>query len=690
MKTNTNLWRTKPLSTEGSACIYVDCQYGDDVNGTGTRANPYRHIATAAAKKPTYIIWRGVCQESATISDIYCYGDYYGAAVVDGSNGGYLYGARSNYIIYKNCNTLNGNNGVGSAYNNMFANGIYGNTNSITNCRMTFGAVGNGNYNIVAKPLPSNADGVNFISNSTTVQDKYNTIYDSGISVVSKTTYRTDPFIPYRGLFGKVAWVIDLKETRGSKINRPTFSQCCFLADCTFWYTDASTELSGKFLKIEAVHDDSVAETTLTYENRDIATMWDATKTDGVMVVRGASINTPADAIAALYAAGNTAIDPSAMFIDCKFSTQTSAECWTDPENADFSLKEDSDAVISENIYYGAVQKKGVKVPIIGTGDSGSDGVAACWDNRTAEGLIKVQDGAICVDTSSESTDGSIQSKILTIDPTKVQFNGIQTDFRSKLDGGVFCSKVNHYGDKITTSGSYLDADCIYRIYGGTATFNGTTYSAGECISTRALDADTLATLPVTLENDSTYLQHILDANFYDALYVRCRSMIYGYANVGETLKKQVTYINHGSRYILFHGRVIVPKESFVCKNAESFQVCDESGNVDTSVTDYKIGVVFDDRDTIPEGESRIGGVTDWIPAQMIGDYFALKNGGSIKEIEVDQIGVVPASCGTYATFTDAGGGATIAGTKAIMNQTYVQLAVFVTKVAELDLNAEG
>lgn len=687
MKTNTNIWRTAPIATEGTKCLYVDCQYGDDVNGTGTRANPYRHIVFAAAKEPTYIIWRGVCQESATINDITCYGDYYGAAVVDGSNGGYLYGARSNYIIYKNCNTINGNAGVGSSFRYNDHIGLGGTHCSIINSRVYYGGIGGGyygshggsDYNIWSKILPTVNSGVYLRGFGNKTAELYGTVYDCGIEVVSRSSDMTCE--NYRWLYGKLAYVLAAKNV---------LTQCCFLADCTFWYTDASTDLSGKFLKIEAVHDDSVAETTLTYENRDIATMWDTNKTDGVMVVRGASINTPADAIAALYAAGNTTIDPSAMFIDCKFSTQTSAECWTDPENADFSLREDSDAVISENVYYGAVQKKGVKVPIIGTGDSGSDGVAACWDNRTAEGLVKVQDGAICIDTSSESTDGSIQSKILTIDPTKVQFNSIQTDFRSKLDGGVFCSKVNPYGDKITTSGSYLDADCLYRIYGGTVTFNGTTYSAGECISTRALTADTLATLPVALENDSTYLQHILDANFYDALYVRCRSMIYGYASVGEMLKKQITYINYGTHYILFHGRVIVPKESFVCKNAESFQVCDASGNVDTSVTDYKIGVVFDDRDTIPEGESRIGGVTDWIPAQMIGDYFALKNGGSIKEIEVDQIGVVPASCGTYATFTDAGGGATIAGTKAIMNQTYVQLAVFVTKVAELDLNTEG
>jgi hypothetical protein len=165
--------------------------------------------------------------------------------------------------------------------------------------------------------------------------------------------------------------------------------------------------------------------------------------------------------------------------------------------------------------------------------------------------------------------------------------------------------------------------------------------------------------------------------------------MVYARAELGDNLKPQITYFNDGEGYIKFHNRVIVPNESFICDNAEPFYVCDAQGVVDATAEDYSIAVIFDDRETIPEGDERIGGETKWIPAQKFGEYFAMKNAGAITELEIPQIGYVPKSSGHYMCFTKNGGGGQISGYKSILNQAFMQFAVFVNIISELDVDVE-
>ena len=190
-------------------------------------------------------------------------------------------------------------------------------------------------------------------------------------------------------------------------------------------------------------------------------------------------------------------------------------------------------------------------------------------------------------------------------------------------------------------------------------------------------------------ETAEGHVIEVLDANIPDVLYCRCRSMVYARAELGETLKPQITYFNDGDECIKFHDRVIVPNESFICDNAEPFYVCNAQGVVNSSATDYSIAVIFDDRETIPDGEERIGGETKWIPAQKFGEYFAMKNAGAITELEIPQIGNVPKSSGNYMCFTKNGGGGQINGYKSILNQAFMQFALFVTIVSELDVDVE-
>ena len=66
-----------------------------------------------------------------------------------------------------------------------------------------------------------------------------------------------------------------------------------------------------------------------------------------------------------------------------------------------------------------------------------------------------------------------------------------------------------------------------------------------------------------------------------------------------------------------------------------------------------------------------------------------MKNAGAITELEIPQIGSVPKASGNYQCFTKNGGGGQISGYKSILNQTFMQFAVFVTVVSELDVDVE-
>ena len=99
--------------------------------------------------------------------------------------------------------------------------------------------------------------------------------------------------------------------------------------------------------------------------------------------------------------------------------------------------------------------------------------------------------------------------------------------------------------------------------------------------------------------------------------------------------------------------------------------------------------MIFDDSETIPAPDDRIAGETKWTPAQKFGAYFAMKNAGAITELEIPQIGNVPKSSGNYMCFTKNGGGTQINGYKSILNQAFMQFAVFVNIISELDVDVE-
>ena len=316
---------------------------------------------------------------------------------------------------------------------------------------------------------------------------------------------------------------------------------------------------------------------------------------------------------------------------------------------------------------------------------AGSDGKVGCWDNRSIDGCLKVEDGYIKIDTASSEKAGRILSKIIQTDPYDVQYNGVYSMLTRRVKHGWIASKINPFGEKVEANADLtvtLEADTQYVIKGSKCTYNEQFYNANDIIDTTGLNVFT-----VKFETAEGYVIPILDTNIPDTLYCRCRSMVYARASLGEELKPQITYFNDGDKYILFNSRIIVPNESFICDKNATFSVCDKNGNIDTTASNYSIAIIFDDREDIPEGEERIGGKVEFVPAQKFGEYFAMKNAGAITSLEIPQIGSVPKASGNYQCFVKEGGGRQVDGYKSILNQTFMQFALYVTIVSELDVN---
>jgi hypothetical protein len=154
-----------------------------------------------------------------------------------------------------------------------------------------------------------------------------------------------------------------------------------------------------------------------------------------------------------------------------------------------------------------------------------------------------------------------------------------------------------------------------------------------------------------------------------ECLYCRCRSTIYAYVQAGQTLYQNVTYLNTTEYNLTYHGRTIAPGESFVCEFANESFSCASDANA-------RIAIMFDDRTDIQESQ-RLVPTSEFIPAYLWGSYFVNKAGG-VMQHDTDGI---PVSSGNYLSyFPTSQGGYSDRMHKSIMNQRFIQFAVFVTK----------
>ena len=634
---------TRPLywKTQNNSAKYVDSFIGNDVTGDGTQAKPYKTLVKAFQSIPGTIVCRGVFSEDMSIgrhAQHIC-GDYMGAAVFDGQDTYDLCGfSISNMIVLNTPSTppstawqgsnYNGNGapyaGVGravSAYYVGNANYVYGVAGSsviLNGCKLYWGCIGgttavqrvvyaNLKHNSTYKLCYQNCRG----------QDSVNcTVYNLDKADVRLNPDNADKQSFTKWLFAKAAVVVNNQ-------TKTTFSHCVFTSDCQFVYINGSTvtELTAEVLA--EYSGDNLGEKIVAY----------------VTAQGAANIRIP-------------------VFTACVFSSQTAAQILNDPAHNDFTIVPGCDADFGNNSYAGAFPPA-LRVPIYGVtidGNGtayGSDGHASCWDDRTVAGCVTASDGQIVMDETSASMEGSILSKIISINPLERQINAIYS-YHEPMMAAAHCLM----NDELTLD----DEECygvgdevpsgIFYVKGTDVLFSNDVSAAKETCIVLGTAGLTFTKLDVS-DASTPQLVRVTEPNMQDVVYVRCRTAVYATVKAADVTLSNVVYLNTGQKNLTFRGRTIVPGESFYGHDGSYFTV---TGND----ADYEVAVIFDDRQNVPaygsgEAGARLVPESDqWVPAQLMGGYFVAKT--SAGAINSSATNGYPYGSGNYLSWKETAG----------------------------------
>ena len=638
MATKAYKWRTEPTGVEGTATRYADSATGSDLWGDGTRANPYQTLGKAyraSSTKPTKIICRGRFSESMADGNHNCTidGDYYGAAVFDGADFYLIYGFKHNKLIIINTGIgaydlvvfggselfagVGGANAASYVGNATNVYGVAGSSLLIDNSSLYFGCIGGTSavkYVGFSRPKAGYYP-ISLTTYSTNVIT-HTTIYGCRIANRQRNVNEGGTFRCASSIFADFDMFAD---------EAMIFTQCLFASDCGWYYKDL-IETDTPQLKI-VVDTLSLSETVV----------FTASVENGTMTIGGGGVTDIPSAIAALYTASRITKQPT--FTTCLFTTETSADIFNNAAKQDFTLKPNGSGVISKYEYYGAFPPA-LSIPIM----NDSAGVVATWDEHTCDGLIEVANNEICIDEDSVATEGSIESKIVQINPADVTLSAIFSAYASKFaDYGCTLWRENILGTSYSAGdilpvGRYLVKGAV--VYDGNNLENKSVVVVSNENTTFADD------------NVTSTLVQLLDANISDVVYIRTLAAIYAKIKQGDGLQRGGVYLNCGNVNITYRTRTIVPGESFVAENAvDDFTASD---------ADYEIGVMFDDT-RVPSSE--------WIPAQLFGEYFVCKESGTVK---LDESGV-PVSSGNYLSWQSTANGGYATSRRTSIKQRYIQ-----------------
>ena len=608
-------WRTV-----NTAYVYVDSMMGSDLYGNGTPQNPYQSLQkafTGHTSTPGTIVCRGYFSENMANGNhsTVLRADYFGAAVFDGKETYMMYGFRHYGMIIKNCTkevgdlTVNTGNpalaGVGGAISTSFVGstayvtGVYGcrsSYNLIDNSPVYFGYIGGYeavNNHIVYANIPAST-GYKvawWFYNGPHHLTVYNLPYANRRA--SATPSSTQHVIQ-GSIFAKVAFMAN---------ENLKFTNCLFTQDCTW----------------------RVGSEDITYSGD--------TNEERVQSLR--------DAFAA---AGYT----KTVFSDCIFSTDIAEELLNDPKRGDYTPRYDSDAVIDNSDYIGALPPC-LNLKIM----EDSSGVPNAWDENTCSGMISINNDAIQFNEDSEAKTGEIYSKVIQIDPSKYSMNGIYSSVESH-----FASKALYLYDKEFTTDKITSGTLpIGRYYVvGSIVYKDTQYNTNDIIVVEAETEDTIVSL-----GENSYVLNVNDPNpVVNACYVRYQPVIYKtIVNTGKGIKPYTTYLNMGPGEVIYNSRKISVNESFYTG----------SSTVETWGSDIQgatLGIIFDDNETNPQVPH-----VPWIPAQLFGTFFVGKTKGSIN---YDTEGIPFGSGNPNSNVTVANGGQSASvGTKTPINARYIQ-----------------
>ena len=444
------------------------------------------------------------------------------------------------------------------------------------------------------------------------------------VNITGSTDAATSNPTPQKCLFAK--WDIFIG------VKTQTFTECFFASDCNFYYY-----ASSKYYKI-VLGDTTAAEVTCTLDATNLTCT-----VDGV-----ANIKAACEAVISNYSVTNT------KFQNCTWGTQDSAALFVDPDHYNLALKDGCQAVLGDKGYFGA-EAPAKLIKFLQNSDN--------------------EIGELCVNLESVS-DGAIFSNVLQIDPSKLQFDGVEGLIQTKKnpEGFVLAQRKYFLGSFVEKNTDLAEGS--YIVVGGYPVTYGThtvTPEEGEEYQEETLYQnmdvfDVLSTdtnKQYNSEGTTNLVRKLLDPNQVDGIYIRCRSMIYKWVTPQDTLVEGATYLNVGNDNITYGGRIIIPGKSFVCtQQADHF----------THATDntYKVGVMFDDPE-LPE--------TEWIFYGLQGRAFVSKSHGNITRSDNG----MPESSGNPRAWSTATT-LNIQGTATNINQPYVQVAIFVTNLHNTSL----
>ena len=649
MATKQFKWRTAVSGTEGTSHVFIH-ELGSNEFGDGTRQNPYQTLDywnhNGTPSRVTCIGTFSCPMLNGNLSTI-IEGDYYGAATFDGKGLYCIYG----FTLQKMRVINTGIEGIG--HGSLFGVGranLAGNVGSATSvlgvagpycllerCLLYMGVAG-ATYSsasisreIYAR-LKTN-EGSYKLSLGKAYESTF--VNNDDVTLWRKTINGTQT-LQYC-IFGKQVVVVNYANT---------FSNCFFTSDTEFWMfkgTEYNSETDVRIIPTGSTSAERQASLISQIESQY--------ETWGQTVVK-------------------------ATFNSCIFSGQSSYDVFVDVDRSCYNLKPGCDAVTEAGTYYGALPPAKY-IPIY----SDSTGIAETWDERTCGGCVSIEDdldltdnpqpGVICLDEASADLSGEVYSKILAIDPREIQLSGFYAFAESKFND--YATHLNLVS-RLDTVNEYSAGESLpvgrYKVRGSvtvTQTISETPVTTivgnGGNVVISGTDAS------FTNDGVTSALLQYLDPNIMDVIYCRCRSVIYRTVKAGSTLYPNVTYYNNTQETLTYRSRSIVPGESFVCMNANDVFTCTNDPNVE-------IAVMFDDRANISSAE-RLVPSAEWIPAQLWGEYFVDKSGG-VMQHDTDNI---PVSSGNYLSyFNTANGGYSDRMHKSILNQKYIQLAIFVNR----------
>ena len=636
MATRALYWKTQNNSAK-----YVDSFIGNDVTGDGTMSKPYKTLVKAFQSVPGTIVCRGVFSEDMSTGRHaqHISGDYMGAAVFDGQDTYDLCGfSLSNMIVLNTPSTPPPTAWQGSNYNAggaLFAGvgraggavgvggavavgGVSGSSVILNGCKLYWGCIGGSTavQRVVYANLKHNST-YKLCYQNQRGQDSVNcTVYN-----LDKADVRLNPDTADKQSFTK--WLFARAAVVVNNQTKTSYRYCVFTSDCQFVYISGSTvtELTSEVLSEYA--GDNLGEKITAYVTAQGAT----------------TLRIP-------------------VFENCVFSEQTAAQILNDPAHNDFTIVPGSDADFGNNSYAGAFPPA-VRVPIHGvTSDGngttyGSDGHAACWDDRTVAGCVTTDDGQIVMDETSASTEGSILSKIISINPLERQINAIYSYHEPMMASGhcLMNDELTLDEEECYDVGDEVPAGIFY-VSGADVLFSDEVSASKDTCIVLGTAGLTFAKFDAA-DVGTPRLVRVTEPNMQDVVYVRCRTSVYAMVKAADATLSNVVYLNTGLKSLTFRGRTIVPGESFYGHDGSYFTVADNDA-------DYEVAVIFDDREGVPaygsgeEGARLVPESDRWVPAQLMGAYFVAKTAAGA--INSSSTNGYPYGSGNYLSWKETAG----------------------------------